>query len=159
VAPQGVVGNSEAAAQHDRAQALLSQGERQFRPREGSCRLNTQFARALRPHLNDSPVTGIQSAKSSLPCALFYGAILAIATAVLSACTYDDDGPDPNWHFLKLEMDAPQGNTVIVCQPRYACLAVLLTQKDDRPALYPLCNTDWQGAATSGVWFWVIIVH
>jgi hypothetical protein len=51
-------------------------------------------------------------------------------------CLYLDDGPDPNWYFLKLEMDAPQGNTVIVCQPRYACVAVpLLTQKDDRPAL------------------------
>lgn len=45
--------------------------------------------------------------------------ILIIASASVAACTYDD-GPDPNWHFLKLEMDAPQGNEVVVCHA-YGC--------------------------------------
>ena len=45
--------------------------------------------------------------------------VLIVASAPLGACTYDD-GPDPNWHFLKLEMDAPQKNTVVVCHA-YGC--------------------------------------
>jgi hypothetical protein len=45
--------------------------------------------------------------------------ILIVASASLAACTYDD-GPDPNWHFLKLQMDAPQGSTVVVCHA-YGC--------------------------------------
>ena len=45
--------------------------------------------------------------------------VLIVASVSLGACTYDD-GPDPNWHFLKLEMDAPQKNTVVVCHA-YGC--------------------------------------
>jgi len=46
--------------------------------------------------------------------------ILIVAIVLpLAGCTYDD-GPDPNWHFLKLEMDAPQGNKVVVCHA-YGC--------------------------------------
>ena len=45
--------------------------------------------------------------------------VLIVASVSLGACTYDD-GPDPNWHFLKLEMDAPQGNKVVVCHA-YGC--------------------------------------
>jgi hypothetical protein len=40
--------------------------------------------------------------------------MVVIASALVAACTYDD-GPDPTKHFLKLEMDAPQGNEVVVC--------------------------------------------
>src|SRR5215471_275720 len=45
--------------------------------------------------------------------------ILIIASASVAACTYDD-GPDPNWHFFKMQMDAPQGNKVVVCHA-YGC--------------------------------------
>jgi hypothetical protein len=45
--------------------------------------------------------------------------ILFIASASVAACTYDD-GPDPNWHFFKMQMDAPKGNTVVVCHA-YGC--------------------------------------
>jgi hypothetical protein len=42
--------------------------------------------------------------------------ILFIASASVAACTYDD-GPDPNWHFFKMQMDAPKGNTVVCVTP------------------------------------------
>jgi hypothetical protein len=45
--------------------------------------------------------------------------MVVIASALVAACTYDD-GPDPTKHFLKLEMDAPQGNEVVVCHA-YGC--------------------------------------
>jgi hypothetical protein len=45
--------------------------------------------------------------------------ILMIISALVAGCTYDD-GPDPNWHFFKMQMDAPQGNKVVVCHA-YGC--------------------------------------
>jgi len=46
-------------------------------------------------------------------------AIAILACVSVAACTYDD-GPDPNWRFVKMEMDAPQGNRVVVCHA-YGC--------------------------------------
>jgi hypothetical protein len=45
--------------------------------------------------------------------------ILIVIRASVAGCTYDD-GPDPNWHFFKMQMDAPQGNKVVVCHA-YGC--------------------------------------
>ena len=38
--------------------------------------------------------------------------ILIVISVSVAGCTYDD-GPDPNWHFFKMQMDAPQGNKVV----------------------------------------------
>ena len=40
--------------------------------------------------------------------------VLIVASLPLAACTYDE-GPDPSSRFLRLGMDAPQKNTVVVC--------------------------------------------
>ena len=45
--------------------------------------------------------------------------VLIVAGASLAACTYDE-GPDPSKRFLRLGMDAPQKNTVVVCHA-YGC--------------------------------------
>jgi len=45
--------------------------------------------------------------------------ILIVISASVAGCTYDD-GPDPNWHFFKMQRDAPQGNKVVVCHA-YGC--------------------------------------
>ena len=45
--------------------------------------------------------------------------VLIVASLPLAACTYDE-GPDPSSRFLRLGMDAPQKNTVVVCHA-YGC--------------------------------------
>src|SRR6478672_7858247 len=45
--------------------------------------------------------------------------IALVASIPLAACTYDE-GPDPSKRFLRLGMDAPQKNTVVVCHA-YGC--------------------------------------
>ena len=45
--------------------------------------------------------------------------MLIVASIPLAACTYDE-GPDPSSRFLRLGMDAPQKNTVVVCHA-YGC--------------------------------------
>jgi hypothetical protein len=45
--------------------------------------------------------------------------IVIVASIPLAACTYDE-GPDPSKYYLRLDMDAPQNNTVVVCHA-YGC--------------------------------------